>query len=142
MSDRPVVRRLGFVLGVLLAGVTAWGLIAGEPGEADRAAALGSRIRCPVCQGESIADSPAGYARDMMAFVEERVAAGWSDEQILDHLERRFAGIRLDPPWAGRTLLLWLAPLAVAGAGAALVIRRLRRPPEKPPPPPAGDSDG
>lgn len=141
MPNRPVVRRLGVVLGFLLAGVVAWGLIAGEAGEEDRAAALGARIRCPVCQGESIADSPAGYARDMMAFVEERIAAGWSDEQILDHLEQRFAGIRLDPPWAGRTLLLWLAPLAVAGAGATLVVRRLRRPPEKPPPQPVGESD-
>lgn len=145
MSKVFAARWLTGALTLVLAGVVVWGLIVGEPGEADRAGALGARIRCPVCQGESIADSPAGYARDMMVFVEERIAAGWSDEQILDHLERRFAGIRLDPPWAGRTLLLWLAPLAAAGAGAALIVRRLRRPPSAAPASPAPaqeNSDG
>lgn len=142
MPERPAARRparlLAGALAIGLAGVVAWALITGEPGEADRAAALGARIRCPVCQGESIADSPAQYARDMMDFVAARVADGWSDEQILDHLEQRFAGIRLDPPFAGGTLLLWILPVAAAGAGALLIARRRRRPQ---PIPPGGNPD-
>lgn len=142
MPERPAARRparlLAGALAIGLAGVVAWALITGEPGEADRAAALGARIRCPVCQGESIADSPAQYARDMMDFVAARVADGWSDEQILDHLEQRFAGIRLDPPFAGGTLLLWILPVAAAGAGALLIARRRRRPQ---PVPPGGNPD-
>ena len=141
MPERPAARRpsrlLAGALALGLAGVVAWALITGEPGETDRAAALGARIRCPVCQGESIADSPAQYARDMMDFVAARVADGWSDEQILDHLEQRFAGIRLDPPFAGGTLLLWILPVAAAGAGALLIARR-RRPQ---PVPPGGNPD-
>jgi len=142
MPERPAARRparlLAGALAIGLAGVVAWALITGEPGEADRAAALGARIRCPVCQGESIADSPAQYARDMMDFVAARVADGWSDEQILDHLEQRFAGIRLDPPFAGGTLLLWILPIAAAGTGALLIARRRRRPQ---PVPPGGNPD-
>ena len=111
-----------------LAGVVLWGLIAGEASDRDRAAALGARIRCPVCQGESIADSPTPYAQDILAFVEEKVEEGWSDEQILGYLEERFAGIRLDPRFSGWAALLWLLPAGAAGAGAVMAVRRLMRP--------------
>lgn len=110
---------------VILAGVVVWGLVIGEAGDRDRVEALGARIRCPVCQGESIVDSPTPYAQDILAFVGEKVDEGWSDEQIIAYLEERFDGIRLDPRFSGTTVLLWLLPLGVAGAGAALAARRL-----------------
>ena len=112
----------------ILAGVVLWGLIVGEPTDRDRVEALGARIRCPVCQGESIVDSPTPYARDILAFVEERIEEGWTDDQILDYLEDRFAGIRLDPRFSGSTVLLWLLPLVVTLAGFTLAARRLTRP--------------
>ena len=122
----PDTRTLIATLGTLiLAGVVVWGLVVGETGDGDRVAALGARIRCPVCQGESIVDSPTPYAQDILAFVEEKVDEGWTDEQILGYLEDRFDGIRLDPRFSGATVLLWLLPLGVAGAGAALAARRL-----------------
>ena len=116
------------------AAVVIWGLIVGEPSDRDRLEALGGRIRCPVCQGESIVDSPTPYARDILAFVEDRIEEGWTDEQILDYLEDRFAGIRLDPRFSGSAVVLWLLPLAVGLGGIALAGRRLMRPRE-----PAGD---
>ena len=115
---------------LLLAGVVIWGLTVGEPTDRDRVEALGARLRCPVCQGESIVDSPTPYARDILGFVEEQVEEGWTDEQILDYLENRFAGIRLDPRVSGSTMLLWLLPLGVALAAIVLVARRLIRPQE------------
>lgn len=114
---------------LILAGVVAWGLVMGESGDHDRVEALGTRIRCPVCQGESIVDSPTPYAQDILAFVKEKVGQGWTDEQILDYLQARFDGIRLDPGFSGSTVLLWLLPLGVAGAGAALAARRLMHSP-------------
>lgn len=122
---RPLLAGLATAL---LAGVVAWGLIAGEASDRDRVSSLGARIRCPVCQGESIADSPTPYAQDILAFVEEKVEEGWSDEQILGYLEDRFAGIRLDPRFSGWAALLWLLPAGAAGAGAVLAARRLLRP--------------
>lgn len=112
---------------VLLAGIVVWGLVAGEPSQEDRVRALGSQIRCPVCQGESITDSPSGFARDMLAFVEDKVEEGWSDEQILTYFEDRFPGSRLDPGFRGTTLLLWLLPAAAGAAGIAAAWRRTRR---------------
>ena len=123
-------RSLAAAVTLILAGVVVWGLVVGEPTERDRVEALGARIRCPVCQGESIADSPTPYAQDILAFVEDRVAEGWSDEQILAYLEDRFAGIRLDPRFSGTAVLLWLMPVAVGLCAAAMAGRRLIRPGE------------
>ena len=128
MADRRAI--LAGAATLILAGVVGWGLVVGEPSDRDRVEALGARIRCPVCQGESIADSPTPYANDILAFVEEKVDEGWSDDQILDYLEARFEGIRLDPRFSGTTVLLWVLPAGVAAAGAWLAFRRLIRRPE------------
>ena len=81
-----------------------------------------------MCQGESIVDSPTPYARDILAFVEDRVADGWTDEQILIYLEERFEGIRLDPRFSGSSVVLWLLPLAAGLCAVFLAGRRLIRP--------------
>ncbi len=128
MADRRAI--LAGVATLILAGIVGWGFVVGEPSNQDRVEALGARIRCPVCQGESIADSPTPYANDILAFVEEKVDEGWSDDQILDYLEARFEGIRLDPRFSGATVLLWVLPAGVAVAGAWLAARRLIRRPE------------
>jgi len=128
VADRRAI--LAGVATLILAGIVGWGLVVGEPSDRDRVEALGARIRCPVCQGESIVDSPTPYANDILGFVEEKVDEGWSDEQILDYLEARFEGIRLDPRFSGTTVLLWLLPAGVAVAGAWLAARRLIRQPE------------
>lgn len=125
MADRRAI--LAGVATLILAGIVGWGLVVGEPSGRDRVEALGARIRCPVCQGESIVDSPTPYANDILAFVGEKVDEGWSDEQILDYLEARFEGIRLDPRFSGTTVLLWVLPAGVAVAGAWLAARRLIR---------------
>ena len=125
MSD-TVRRWLTGGLTLVLAGIVVWGLATGQPNATDRVEALGSRIKCPVCQGESIIDSPSPYAADILGFVEERVDAGWTDDQIITYLESRFAGIDLDPPFSGTTLLLWILPAVALGGGIVLAVRRTR----------------
>ncbi|MGB7861017.1 MAG: cytochrome c-type biogenesis protein CcmH [Acidimicrobiia bacterium] len=99
------------------------GLIVTNPTQADRVASLGSRIKCPVCQGESIANSPAQMARDMMTLVDLRVSEGVSDQVIVDELLASYSGaVLLDPPPSGQTLLLWLAPFAALIVGAVVIL--------------------
>jgi cytochrome c-type biogenesis protein CcmH len=101
-----------------------------------RAQALFEDIRCVVCQHEAIADSPAGVAGDMRAWVRDQVAAGRTDQQIRDELVRRYGDyVLFTPPFRAGTLLLWLAPFLIAGGAAAgLVIwARRRREPEAAP---------
>lgn len=88
----------------------------------NRVERIGNLIKCPVCQGESIANSPATMARDMMDLIGARVEAGRSDDAIIDELLSSFTGaVLLDPPVSGSTLLLWLAPLAALLVGIAVI---------------------
>ncbi len=108
-------------------------LVATAPSDTDRVRSIGDRIRCPVCQGETIANSPTQMARDMMALVSERVSDGWSDEAIVGELLASYSGaVLLDPPARGSTLLLWVAPAVALGAGVAVILWWKRHPPETP----------
>ncbi|MBV8060753.1 MAG: cytochrome c-type biogenesis protein CcmH [Alphaproteobacteria bacterium] len=96
-----------------------------------RAVALGNLFRCVVCQSESINDSQADMARDLRQLVRDKVAAGWSDRQIIDYVRARYGDfILLNPPMQVNTWLLWGAPalfLLIASSGAAAFILRHRK---------------
>ena len=126
MSETVRDRIAWIITAALAVFVLVFTITAPDPAE-DRARALGSLIRCPVCQGESIADSPSQTARDMMALVQQRIDQGLSDEQILDELLASYSGaLLLDPPLAGATLWVWLAPIGALAVGLVLVARRVR----------------
>jgi cytochrome c-type biogenesis protein CcmH len=83
-------------------------------------------LRCPVCQGLSVADSPATMAVNMKAQVKELLADGYDQEQILAYFERSYGEfVRLQPPLRGVNWLVWLAPLAALALGAWAVRRAL-----------------
>jgi len=126
-------RWIAGVITVAMAGVVVAAVIVGEDTPGDRVQALGARIKCPVCQGESIAESPSETSAAMMAVVAEKVDAGESDDQIVRYFTDRYgSGILLDPPFRGRTLALWLTPLAALAAGVALILGSRRRRPVVP----------
>ena len=128
-------RWIAGVITVAMAGVVIAAMIIGEDTLGDRVLAIGNRIKCPVCQGESIAESPSETSTAMLQVVAEKVTAGESDDQIIRYFTDRFgSGILLDPPFRGRTLALWLTPLAALAAGVALILGRRRRRIVTPPP--------
>jgi cytochrome c-type biogenesis protein CcmH len=84
-------------------------------------------LRCPVCQGLSVGDSPAGMAQKMKLQVRELVAAGYDEEQILNYFERSYGEfVRLEPPLRGVNWIVWLAPLGGLLLGSAVVFWTLR----------------
>ena len=94
-----------------------------------RTAEVASLLRCPVCQGLSVADSPAGMAQNMKHQVRELLAAGYDEEQILSYFEKSYGEfVRLEPPLRGVNWLVWLAPLAGLLVGGAIVVWALRAP--------------
>lgn len=122
-------RRRGARLGVTVAllGFLGWAVATAAPPAEDRAHAIGTTIRCPVCQGESIADSSAGLAQDMMSLVRQRIAEGWTDEQIVDELLASYSGAQLlDPPFTAETAALVVVPALVLAAGIILIVRTRR----------------
>jgi cytochrome c-type biogenesis protein CcmH len=84
-------------------------------------------LRCPVCQGLSVADSPATMAVNMKAQVKELLAQGYDQEQILAYFEHSYGEfVRLEPPLRGVNWLVWLGPLLALAAGGAIVAWTLR----------------
>ena len=133
MSDSIRSRLAWIVIAGLAIFILVLTLTAPDP-EQDRARALGTLIRCPVCQGESIAESPSQTARDMMALIQQRIDQGLSDQQILDELLASYSGaLLLDPPVGGATVWVWLAPLAAFAVGLLMISRRVRPTPESSP---------
>jgi cytochrome c-type biogenesis protein CcmH len=89
---------------------------------------IGGLLRCPVCQGLSVADSPSSMARNMKAEVREKLAAGYDQEQILAYFERSYGEfVRLDPPMRGVNWLVWFGPIAVLVAGGGVVAWAVKR---------------
>jgi len=92
--------------------------------ETHRVAAL---LRCPVCQGLSVADSPASMAVNMRHQVGDLLAAGFSEEQILRYFESAYGEfVRLEPPLRGINWSLWLAPLVGLLVGGLVIWWLLR----------------
>jgi cytochrome c-type biogenesis protein CcmH len=93
--------------------------------QTDETAAL---LRCPVCQGLSVADSPATMAQNMKVQVRELLAQGYDRAQVLAYFEHSYGEfVRLEPPLRGVNWLVWGAPLAGLAAGLAAVVWALRR---------------
>lgn len=102
--------------------------LAGDGLEAE-AKRIASLLRCPVCQGLSVADSPATMATNMRQQVRDMVAAGFVEEQVLAYFEASYGEfVRLRPPLRGVNWLVWLAPLVGLLAGGAIVYLVLRGP--------------
>jgi cytochrome c-type biogenesis protein CcmH len=103
-----------------------------DPALEARARALSLKLRCMVCQNQSIDDSDAPLARDLRLLVRERLKAGDSDTQIREFLVARYGQfVLLEPEKSASTALLWLAPLLVLFAGLLVLLRffRARRAP-------------
>jgi cytochrome c-type biogenesis protein CcmH len=85
-------------------------------------------LRCPVCQGLSVADSPATMALRMKDEVREMLAAGYDQEQILAYFERSYGEfVLLKPPLRGVNWLVWMAPGVALALGLLLVSWALRK---------------
>ena len=88
-----------------------------------RTAALAQQLRCPVCQGESVADSPSGIAKSMRGVIRRRLEQGQSPDQIKSYLVSAYGRwILLSPPASGLGTLAWLGPPLLIAGGLGLLL--------------------
>ncbi len=87
---------------------------AAEPTAAERADALARELRCPDCQGLSVADSPTRSAQEIRRQIDEMVADGASGDEVRAHFVARYGDWILLAPSAP---LYWLVPAAAVFAG-------------------------
>jgi cytochrome c-type biogenesis protein CcmH len=99
-----------------------------DPLKAARAVKLADKLRCLVCQNQTIADSNAELANDLRGQIRELIAAGKSDDEILAYMATRYGDFVLyDPPFKATTTLLWAGPALLVLVGATILFRNLRR---------------
>ena len=85
------------------------------------------QLQCPVCEGETVADSPSGLAADMRSVIRTKLAASEPEQQILDEFVASYGdGILTEPPKRGISLGVWVGPLIGVALGALLVVTLLR----------------
>lgn len=111
MKRRRVV--LWFVVTAALVAVLAIATRSGTPTLQERADSIDRRIACPVCTGESVAESNAGVSREIRADVLRRLKAGESSDAIITYYARTGRKI-LAPADSGIDLLAWAIPIGAA----------------------------
>ena len=85
-------------------------------------------VRCLKCQNQSIKDSNAFLAGDLRREIRRMLSEGKSDDEIYDFLVARYGEFALyRPRMSGKTLVLWIAPLALLLGGGFVLVNILRR---------------
>ena len=89
---------------------------------------VATSLRCPVCQGLSVADSPSESARNMKRQIRAMVAAGYDRDQITDYFSAAYGDfVLMAPEKVGFNLVVWLFPLVFFGVGGLLGVAAIRR---------------
>lgn len=83
---------------------------------------LEGQLMCPICQGETLAQSDSPAAQRIKAYVQLRIDQGATRSQIKRELVQQW-GTRIlaAPPRHGFDLLAWLLPIAGVLGGAAVI---------------------
>jgi len=99
-----------------------------DPALEARAREISRGLRCVVCQNESIDESNADLAHDLRVLVRKRLAAGDSDEQVVQYIVDRYGDfVLLRPPVKPETYVLWASPAILLLIAAAIIAIYLRR---------------
>lgn len=93
-----------------------------------RVFAIGAKLRCPVCQSETILDSHSSSAKEMLRIVREQIEAGRGDAEIIGYFHDRYGDyVLMQPPARGANHLLWVLPLLILLVGGIWLARWLGR---------------
>ncbi|MGH2374538.1 MAG: cytochrome c-type biogenesis protein [Gemmatimonadales bacterium] len=94
----------------------------------ERVRDIARSLMCPVCEGQTVAESSAELAEQMRVLIKEKLQQGEGREEILAYFVSRYGeSILAAPPKRGFNLVVWVGPFAVLLLGATLAINTLRR---------------
>lgn len=89
---------------------------------------IGAKLRCAVCQNESIAESRSDLATDMRAIISEQLEAGQSEQQIIDYFKERYGDyILMMPVKSGIGAPLWVVPFLILLLAVVFVLIRAKK---------------
>jgi len=89
---------------------------------------LFSQIMCPICDGQTIAESQASIAEDMKKMIRDQIKDGKEDKEILKYFEERYGQeILSNPIPKGFNLTIWIAPILIIIISSTITIYSLRK---------------
>ena len=93
-----------------------------------RTAAVASQLRCPVCQGLSIQDSPSELSQQMRAVVKDQLRAGKTPDEVKAYFISKYGEwILLEPKPHGFNILVYAMPIALVVVGLAVIAVAVRK---------------
>ena len=127
MKSFRVVSALTLVLAIVSSSAAAQQSAADSVLEA-RTTAVASQLRCPVCQGLSIQDSPSELSQSMRAVVRDQLKAGKSPDEVKAYFISKYGEwILLEPKPRGFNILVYALPIALVTAGLGVVYFSVRK---------------
>ncbi len=86
-----------------------------------QATAIARELMCPVCEGQTVADSNSTLAAQMRQIIREQLRQGKTRQEILDYFVSQFGeSVLAAPPKRGVALVLWVAPYGILVLGLVL----------------------
>lgn len=83
-------------------------------------------LLCPVCQGETIFDSPSEYADDMRFVLKEQINNNLSDQEIYDYWVSRF-GERIITNPQNKNIEIIIIPLLISVIFMSFFVRKVKK---------------
>jgi cytochrome c-type biogenesis protein CcmH len=89
---------------------------------------LAAQLRCPVCQGLSLQDSPSELSLQMRDVVRAQIQLGKSDDEVKAYFVERYGEwILMEPKARGFNLLVYVLPFLGLVAGGGILYWAIRR---------------
>ena len=130
MKSAMRVTRCAFVAWIAMAASTASAqqTVSNDPVLEAKVAEVSAVLRCPVCQGLSLNDSPSELSQQMRQLVREKLAAGESPEEIKAYFVSKYGEwVLLEPKPKGMNLVVYLAPFILLLGGGGLIVVMVRK---------------
>jgi cytochrome c-type biogenesis protein CcmH len=83
-------------------------------------------LLCPVCQGETIFDSPSEYADDMRFVLKEQINNNLSDQEIYNYWVSRF-GERIITNPQNKNIEIIIIPLLISVIFIIFFVRKVKK---------------
>ena len=134
-----MTRLLAALAFAALGAVGALGAVQQSPADSvleARTAEVAAQLRCPVCQGLSIQDSPSELSQQMRSVVKDQLRAGKSPDEVKAYFISKYGEwILLEPKPKGFNVLVYAMPILLVAVGLGwivLAVHKWTRPPDSP----------
>lgn len=93
----------------------------------DQVNAVAKQLYCPVCENVPLDVCPTTACAQWRALIREKLAAGWSENQIKEYFVQQYGDrVLATPPAHGINWLVYIVPPVAIVVGAYILFRALR----------------